>query len=352
MLTQVAGTMDFLPPEIRSGGGDDLADGGSCRKNDFYAFGKVIYCIATGNSSDQWPLMPAVSEMTYSQKLFLQLAMQLCDRDPVRRLDDVQKIAREISAIEKNLLRGETFSGRFCFYCRRAGTAFYSNVIHFFRWFRRHWLVGICIALLLAGGVVKSVYFTAPEILAAAKKKLYHSSLGHFTMELPSDWMSAEEFREKVQKIPENQRNIFASTRAKEMHTLPDTEELFCGDWLIKEKSITELPFVFIMQVSDSRATEIYERYLREDKANVGIHTGDGDVADKSARIRQMVDGEPGFYLMGENGQQYGFTNYAYIFRHSGHWYTIFLTEPNASFPKRMKELMQMVDSLKFDKDF
>ena len=46
--TQLAGTLDFLPPEERSS--DSGTDRKSRQKNDLYAFGKVIYCAVTGCS--------------------------------------------------------------------------------------------------------------------------------------------------------------------------------------------------------------------------------------------------------------------------------------------------------------
>lgn len=51
-VTQLAGTLDYLPPEERSRElSPDTRD--SRQRNDLYAFGKIIYCCITGNGADR-----------------------------------------------------------------------------------------------------------------------------------------------------------------------------------------------------------------------------------------------------------------------------------------------------------
>ncbi|MGI6355776.1 MAG: protein kinase domain-containing protein, partial [Lentisphaeria bacterium] len=52
-MTQLAGTLDFLPPEERSREQSPNSRD-SRQRNDLYAFGKIIYCCITGNGADQF----------------------------------------------------------------------------------------------------------------------------------------------------------------------------------------------------------------------------------------------------------------------------------------------------------
>lgn len=54
MLTHMAGTLAFLPPEMRSD--NFTAEAPVVSRGDFYALGKVIYCAFTGKSPEEFPL--------------------------------------------------------------------------------------------------------------------------------------------------------------------------------------------------------------------------------------------------------------------------------------------------------
>ena len=90
-MTGLAGTFDFLPPEARPDSGDRT----SRQRGDLYAFGKVIYCAATGLSPTEFPTVPTQERLTRELKLFLNLAFRLCARDPRRRICDVTKLAAD-----------------------------------------------------------------------------------------------------------------------------------------------------------------------------------------------------------------------------------------------------------------
>ena len=85
-MTQIAGTLDFLPPEIRTADGSDSSDRESRQRNDLYAFGKVIYCAVTGQNPHACPTIPAELPLTLPLKFFLRLSFQLCYRDTARRM--------------------------------------------------------------------------------------------------------------------------------------------------------------------------------------------------------------------------------------------------------------------------
>ncbi|MBP5181529.1 MAG: protein kinase, partial [Lentisphaeria bacterium] len=120
-FTQLAGTLDFLPPEERSSERPD-SDRRSRQKNDLYAFGKVVYCSATGCRPQDFPAVPAELPLTPELKFFLRLAFQLCEKDPLVRLDSLEKLEKELARIRKNLLFGETFLDK----CR----CFAQSVLH------------------------------------------------------------------------------------------------------------------------------------------------------------------------------------------------------------------------------
>lgn len=105
--TQLAGTLDFLPPEERA------SDSGTDRElrqiNDLYAFGKVIYCAVTGCSPQDFPTVPADLPLVPELKSFLRLAFRLCNKDVRMRLASLEKTEAELVLIERKLLYGETW---------------------------------------------------------------------------------------------------------------------------------------------------------------------------------------------------------------------------------------------------
>jgi serine/threonine protein kinase len=106
-ITQLAGTLDFLPPEERSGE-QSGASHESRQKNDLYAFGKLIYCCVTGYGANEFPSMPQAMPLTLGNKLYYRLALRLCDRLPECRLVSLQKLRAEMESIGLKVKFGET----------------------------------------------------------------------------------------------------------------------------------------------------------------------------------------------------------------------------------------------------
>ena len=69
--TTLAGTPGFIPPEVLAG----LRDYET--KDDFYAFGKVLYCALTGLPVTQYPAFPASGTLTGAGKI-IKLYTKLC----------------------------------------------------------------------------------------------------------------------------------------------------------------------------------------------------------------------------------------------------------------------------------
>jgi hypothetical protein len=85
-MTQLAGTLDFIPPEARSADSLNSSDRESRQRNDLYAFGKVIYRAVTGMDAGEYPRIPSGLVLALPVKYFLRLSFQLCRKESDGRL--------------------------------------------------------------------------------------------------------------------------------------------------------------------------------------------------------------------------------------------------------------------------
>ena len=104
-LTRLAGTLDFLPPEER-GGDTGSTDRASRQRNDLYAFGKVVYCAATGMEPGQYPSIPTRAELSPEFKFFIQLSFRLCAGRQGLRIASIDALAKDLARIERELKCG------------------------------------------------------------------------------------------------------------------------------------------------------------------------------------------------------------------------------------------------------
>ncbi len=138
-VTQLAGTLDFLPPEQRIG--QMNYDRRSRQQSDLYAFGKVIYCVITGYLPQKYPSPP--EQLTYApaEKYFFRLALRLCDHDICRRIVKIEDLSVEMAEIRRKLERGETFRDR----VKALFSSFYlylrASVLHTWQWGKRHYFL-------------------------------------------------------------------------------------------------------------------------------------------------------------------------------------------------------------------
>ena len=102
-MTSLAGTLEFLPPEVRAADSPGSSDRASRQRSDLYAFGKVVYCAATGLEPGCFPTVPTRLTLSRELKLFLNLAFKLCAKTPERRICDEETLDRELELIEKTL---------------------------------------------------------------------------------------------------------------------------------------------------------------------------------------------------------------------------------------------------------
>ena len=106
-MTALAGTLEFLPPEVHSSPGS--LDPGSRKNCDLYAFGKVVYCAATGLDASDYPTPPTLADLSSPEyKFFVQLAFRLCATRRVARIASVDALAEYMDRIEHDLDRGKS----------------------------------------------------------------------------------------------------------------------------------------------------------------------------------------------------------------------------------------------------
>lgn len=157
-MTQLAGTLDFLPPEALSADHSDSSDHSSRQRNDLYAFGKVIYCAVTGMNPKDCPHPPADLPMNnLPVKYFFRLALRLCQKDPALRLDSIDLLEREFKEIDRILACGETLADRFLSTLRHSADYLRSAC----RFLRRFWYLALL--FLLLGGTVTYQASRDPE---------------------------------------------------------------------------------------------------------------------------------------------------------------------------------------------
>lgn len=166
--TSLAGTIEFLPPEVRTSEGLDSPDRKSTQKNDLYAFGKVIYCAVTGQEPQAWPTIPKELPLTLPFKLFLRLSLRLCDKDPTRRINSIGELEKELSEIKRKLETGETLRDKAAYQLKRFLLDLRSAGVHSCSFLRRHWLLSV-IVLALAAGAAWFAYSEVRAVLARQK---------------------------------------------------------------------------------------------------------------------------------------------------------------------------------------
>lgn len=107
-MTHMAGTLDYIPPEIRAS--NDPADTTEQRqRNDLYALGMVIYCAVSGMSPKKFPSLPGNIDLISSPaiKYFSNLANELCDTKPEQRISSIEKVEQEFRRIAEILRYGD-----------------------------------------------------------------------------------------------------------------------------------------------------------------------------------------------------------------------------------------------------
>ena len=187
-MTQLAGTLDFIPPEERSADTPLHTDRKSRQQNDLYAFGKVIYCAVTGISPQEYPTLPKNLPLTQPLKFFFRLAFSLCSKDPEVRLVSLDELEREFHSIRRKLLYGETVADQIQYWLKYGSTHVKSHFYTLARLAKNFWYA-LCSFILLGGGIV--YYFFVPEEpydITKEKVKKYVNEEYKIYMDVPATW--------------------------------------------------------------------------------------------------------------------------------------------------------------------
>lgn len=194
-MSQLAGTLEFLPPELRSSDSPDQVDRKSRQGSDLYAFGKVVYCAVTGEEPQKWPAIPSGIPLSLPLKFYLRLSMQLCDRNPARRLHSLDELEHEMGEIERKLLFGETFHDKIIYFRKTAIREVIGATYQVLRWFRRHWCLGPALICAFVCSIILA-WPKKPFDLADQKTQKYVNTRAGISMTIPKQWsvLSPETF--------------------------------------------------------------------------------------------------------------------------------------------------------------
>ena len=254
--THLVGTLDFLPPEERVSD-TPSPDRSSRQKNDLYAFGKVIYCSATGCSPQDFPTVPAELPLTPELKFFLRLAFRLCNKDPLLRLDSQEKTAYELSQIERKLQYGETFRDKCHYAFYDLLTRLSAELLAFARWSRRHWFF-MAIAIIVAGPLILYLKPGKKFDIAKAKTKVYTNPVLKFSITLPIEWsvLSAATVRQTVLE----RKNLVKGLSEEEVERrVQMVEQSMVGGTCLIYCDYIEPPDNCLVEAADDYSLEEYE---------------------------------------------------------------------------------------------
>ena len=267
--TQLAGTLDFLPPEERASDTPGT-DRRSRQKNDLYAFGKVIYCSVTGCSPQDFPTVPAELPLTVELKLFLRLAFRLCNKDPLLRLDSLEKTAAELMEIERKLKYGETFRDKCHYAIREILTRLSAELLAFARWSRRHWFFMV-IAIIVAGPLILYLKPGKKFDIAKVKTKVYTNPVLKFSITLPAEWsvLSAATVRQMVMERKElvkglSKEEIERRVQMVEQSMVGGTCLIYCDYTPPPDNCLVEAANDYSLEEYRNRPDDVIEFQFRE----------------------------------------------------------------------------------------
>ena len=92
----LAGTLGFIPPELRDG---TSSPGTVGKAGDVYALGMVLYCMITGNAPEEFPTLPTNLPHTPQIRRLNRLACRACERNVDARLTGLDAFSRELDNI-------------------------------------------------------------------------------------------------------------------------------------------------------------------------------------------------------------------------------------------------------------
>ncbi|MBQ7693577.1 MAG: protein kinase [Lentisphaeria bacterium] len=251
-VTKLAGSFEFIPPEARSGESLDSSDRASRQRNDLYAFGKVIYCAVTGNDPREFPsIPPELNTSPLPVKLFMRLALQLCEKDPSLRIDSVAEAAEELEVIGKILLEGEDLRDRFRFTSKEVRRRTKALLLHSGRWLLKYgWILLICVAAAAAASWFVFKPKPPVDLAKVTHKTVTNKTIG-FSMLIPFKWevlttKTFEKLKKKMLEDPgahkhmtaEQLKTVFGNLAENRVMILCDFDPKFIDNLTVQKLSM------------------------------------------------------------------------------------------------------------------
>ncbi len=347
ILTHMAGTLAFLPPEMRS---DNFsAEAAIVSRGDFYALGKVIYCAFTGKSPEEFPSLPASTVMDSGSKQLVHLCLALCETDPAERCSSPQQIRQLLDRAERIILHGETRKERFLNTMRRVGDSMFRALRQQGKRLRRHWLSALLI-LCVFGGIVWLLLPEKPYDLADEETKTFQSKQADFSMIIPFNWDPITEETVKQVVIEAGQKEM--SEQGRKRLEFANTLLKLGIDYIIINftgefaNNITILPVPIpggeLMAMSDDELRICVKSMLQ---GEFGYKTEIYEIS------RIEVDGRPciRIYLSNEPDKYRGLS---YFFPQGKNSINVVLTAAVPVFPELREQFEQVIGTVKFGKNF
>ena len=344
-LTQLVGTLDFLPPEERSG--ETSRDSHASRqRNDLYAFGKIIYCCVTGNKASDFPSLPPELPLTLVNKLFFRLSLRLCDTEPSMRLNELEELVKEFERTIHICQYGESLGDKLRYAYTCILRSFRSRLLKIIHWLRRRPVAGTlvgCVLCAAAAGVAKYIAGRPDgdsEALAASlqeqkqiaaatefPKKEFSFHDGVYTIAVPSDWVVFGREQIAAALLPGDQRfryvqGLFA----------PDDDSGGNLDSIVAA-FILPLSKEQIFGLSAEEQTALFKTHLGEDIEAISLKSY------KNVRLKLDT-----ILFTGEVQPSKATVNY--IFPQSDHTVVLSALFPKANFQRDMGAFLAIVDSL------
>ena len=205
--TQLAGTLDFLPPEALHSDTPSTSRE-TCQQNDLYAFGKLIYCCVTGNPANAFPSLPPDLPLTQFNKHFCRLFLHLCDKEPTCRLRQVSAVQKEFKRTIRLCNQGENLGDALRYHLLHLGRSLRSLAMRNARRWRLHPIgLSIATAAVLAVGIAVGILVTRHDTETAkiadeieSQKRLMETTpssqrtftfyKGRYSLSVPVTWQA------------------------------------------------------------------------------------------------------------------------------------------------------------------
>lgn len=110
MMTKLAGTLEFIPPEIRRK--PEAYQSDKSPAPDIYAFGMLLYCAMTSNSPDKFPSLPIELEESRDIHALNRVICRACAQDPLLRIRDCDEFLEQLETVACKLKHPGVLDGR------------------------------------------------------------------------------------------------------------------------------------------------------------------------------------------------------------------------------------------------